>query len=127
MVVELLKDTDDDMRMLALQQIRESVPGEDATKRFVAVLPELPPDVQIRLIDALGERGDPAARPVILKMLNSESMAMRVMAARTLSAVLYRHQGGAGAQPQGYRYRAAQEEAHCLYGRLGIGQVLAGL
>jgi len=84
MIVELLNDSDNDMRMLALQQIRESVPGNDATKRFVALLPTLPPDVQLKLIDALGERGDTAARPVILEMLNSESADMRAMAALTL-------------------------------------------
>jgi len=88
MIVELISGSDKDMRMLALQQIREKVPGKDATMRFVKLLPKLPPDVQVKLIDALGERGDAAARPVILKtMLNSKTEAIRVMATRALSGL----------------------------------------
>ena len=85
MIVELISSSDKDMRMLALQQIREKVPGKDATMRFVKLLGKLPPDVQVKLIDALGERGDDAARPVILKMLNSKTEAIRAVAARALS------------------------------------------
>ncbi len=87
MIVELISGSDKDMRILALQQIREKVPGKDATMRFVKLLGKLPPDVQVKLIDALGERGDAAARPVILKMLNSKTEAIRAMAARALSGL----------------------------------------
>ena len=87
MIVELVSSSDNDMRMLALQQIREEVPGEDATRRFVELLPKLPPDVQVQMIDALGERGDATARPAILKMLNSKTEAIRAMAARALSGL----------------------------------------
>jgi len=87
MIVELISGSDKDMRMLALQQIREEIPGKDATMRFVELLPKLPPDVQVKLIDALGERGDAAARPVILKMLNSKTEAIRAVAARALSGL----------------------------------------
>lgn len=87
MIVELVSGSDDDMRMLAIQQIREEVPGKDATKRFVELLPTLPPEVQVKLIDALEERGNVAARPAILKMLDSTTEAIRAMAARALSGV----------------------------------------
>jgi len=87
MIVELVSGADDDMRMLGLQQIREQVPGQDATRRFVELLPKLPPKVQVQLVDALGERGDASARPTILKMLSSKSEAMRIMAARALSGL----------------------------------------
>jgi len=87
MIVELVSGSDNDMRMLAFQQIREEVPGKDATMRFVELLPELAPDVQVQMIDALGERGDAAARPVILKMLNSKTEAIRAIAARALSGL----------------------------------------
>ena len=33
MIVELVSDTDRDMRALGLQQIREEIPGEAATKK----------------------------------------------------------------------------------------------
>ena len=87
MIVELVSGSDNDMRMMALQQIREKMPGKDVTMRFVKLLPKLPPDVQVKLIDALGDRGDAAARPVILKMLNSKIQAIRVVAAGALSGV----------------------------------------
>ena len=87
MIVDLIKGSDNDMRMLALQQIRESVPGEDATQRFVELLPTLSTDLQVQLIDALGERGDAVARPAILNMLNSETEAIRDVAARALPGV----------------------------------------
>ena len=87
MIVELITGSDNDMRIMAIQQIREKAPGKDATRRFVELLPKLPPDVQVKLIDALGARGDPVARPAILKMLNSKTQAMRAVAAGALASV----------------------------------------
>ncbi|MDP6523522.1 MAG: HEAT repeat domain-containing protein [Kiritimatiellia bacterium] len=87
MIVELVKGSDGDMRALALQQIREEIPGEAATTRFVELLPTLPPDLQVEVLDALGERGDAVARPGVLKMLNSKTDAVRAMAARALSGL----------------------------------------
>jgi HEAT repeat protein len=87
MIVELINGSDSDMRTLAFQQIRESVPGEDATRRFVELLPTLTTDLQVKLIDALGERGDAVARPAILNMLNSKTEAIRDVAARALPGV----------------------------------------
>ncbi|MDP6636302.1 MAG: HEAT repeat domain-containing protein [Phycisphaerae bacterium] len=87
MIVELLSGSDNDMRIMAIQQIREKVPGKAATMRFVKMLERLPDDLQIKLIDALGARGDAAARPAILKMLNSKTQAMRIAAAGALSGV----------------------------------------
>jgi HEAT repeat protein len=87
MIVDLVKGSDNDMRMLAFQQIRESVPGEDATRRFVELLPTLSTDLQVQLIDALGERGDAVARPAILNMLNSKTEAIRDAAASALPGV----------------------------------------
>lgn len=87
MLIELVGGSDSDMRILALQQIREEAPGEVPTRRFAELLPKLPPEVQVQLLDALGERGDSAARPGVLKMLNSEHEAVRAMAARSLSGV----------------------------------------
>ena len=87
MIVELVKGSDRDMRALALQQIREEIPGEAATMRFVELLPTLPQDLQVEMLDALGERGDAVARPGVLKMLNSKTDAVRAMAARALSGL----------------------------------------
>lgn len=84
MVVELLNDADRDMRALGLQQIREEVPGEAATKRFAALLPGLSPERQAALLEALGDRGDAAARPAVLKMLESGEEAVRAAALKAL-------------------------------------------
>jgi HEAT repeat protein len=87
MIVELLSGSDSDMRALALQQIREEAPGKSATQQFVALLPDLSPEAQVRLLDALGDRGDSAARAGILKMLSSETDAIRIAAIQALAGV----------------------------------------
>ena len=80
MVIGLLGDEDPDMRALGLQQVREDLPGEEATKKLVDILATVSPEVQPSLIEALGERGDAAARPTILEMLKSEAAAVRTAA-----------------------------------------------
>jgi HEAT repeat protein len=87
MVIELLGDSDRDMRALGFQQVREEVPGEAATKQFAALLPKLPPDGQAGLLEALGDRGDAAARPAVLEMLKSQEEAVRAAALRALGAL----------------------------------------
>ena len=84
MVVELVGDADRDMRALGLQQIREEVPGEAATKRFAELVPTLEPEGQAALLEALGDRADAAARPVVLDMLKGEQESVRAAALRAL-------------------------------------------
>ncbi len=83
----LLEDSDRDMRALGLQQIREEVPGRAATERFAAMLPELPPEVQAGLLEALGERRDRAARPAVVKMLSSKDESVRAAALKALATL----------------------------------------
>ncbi|HPP54461.1 MAG TPA: HEAT repeat domain-containing protein, partial [Thermoguttaceae bacterium] len=83
----LLEDADRDMRALGLQQIREEVPGRAATEKFAAMLPELAPEVQAGLLEALGDRGDPAARPAVVKMVASKDEAVRAAALKALGAL----------------------------------------
>jgi len=80
MVVDLLGNEDRDMRALGLQQVREGLPGEAATKKLVEMLVKVSPEVQASLVEALGERGDAAARPAVLEMLKSEDAAVRTSA-----------------------------------------------
>jgi HEAT repeat protein len=87
MIVELAGEPDRDMRALALQQIREEVPGEAATKRFAAMLPKLPPEGQAGLLEALGDRGDTTARPAVLEMLQSQNESVRAAALRALGTL----------------------------------------
>jgi HEAT repeat protein len=94
MVVELLGDEDLEMRAVGLQQVREEVPGEAATKTFAALLPKLPPDARAGLLEALGDRGDTAARPAVLEMLSDQQEAVRAAAVKALGAL-----GGAADVP----------------------------
>lgn len=91
MVVDLLSDADRDMRAVGLQQVREEVPGEAATNTFAALLPKLKPGAQADLLEALGDRGDAAARPAVLKMLEAKEEPVRAAAVKAVGAL-----GGAG-------------------------------
>ncbi len=85
MVVDLLASPEREMRGLAFQQVREEMPGEAATKRFVEELPKLPVDVQSGLLGALGERGDPSARPAVVDMVKAEDASVRAAAVGALA------------------------------------------
>jgi HEAT repeat protein len=84
MIVDLVGDKDRDTRSLGLQQVRDEAKGPAATKQFAALLPKLPPESQVGLLDALGGRGDRAARPAVLAMLKSEDAQVRAAAVRAL-------------------------------------------
>lgn len=87
MIVELLGDEDRDMRALALQQIREEAPGEAATKTFIGILPKLAAQGQAELLEALGDREDPAALGAIVENLKSEGVVVRAAALRALGSL----------------------------------------
>jgi len=87
MIVELIAGSDKDMQTMAIDQIRKQSLGKAATLRFAGLLEKLAPDVQAKLIAALGDRGDAAARPAILKMQDSRNEAVRIAAADALSAL----------------------------------------
>jgi len=87
MIVGLLSDKDREMRAVGLQQVREAAKGPAATKQFAALLPKLAPDAQAALLDALGDRGDKAARPALLEMLKSREEQVRAAALRALGAL----------------------------------------
>ncbi len=84
MVVDLVGDADRDMRALGLQQIREEVPGKAATKKFSELVTTLKPEGQAELLEALGDRGDPAALPTVLEMAESEEETVRAAALRAI-------------------------------------------
>lgn len=84
MVLDLVKGDEPDMRALGLQFIREEAPGTAATKQFAKLIPELKGDAQVGLLEALGERGDAAARPAILAALKLDSDVARAAALKAL-------------------------------------------
>ena len=61
--------------------------GPEATRRFAALLPKLAPEAQVGLLGALAERGDAAARPAVLDLLNHSQGEVRGAAIRALGAL----------------------------------------
>ncbi len=88
LVVELLGDSDKDVRALAFEQVRSEAKGQAATKQFAAQLPKLSPDAQVGLLRALANRGDTAARPNVLDMIaNSRNETVKAAAIGALSTL----------------------------------------
>jgi hypothetical protein len=94
-IAEFVKDSDRDIRALAMQQIREEVPGAAATEKFAALLPELSSEAQADLLEALGDRGDAAARDAVVNRLDSAEEAVSAAALRALGSL-----GGAADVPR---------------------------
>jgi len=115
MVTTLVSDADRDMRALGLQQIREEVPGEAATKKFAELLPKLAPEGQAELLGALGDRGDVAAKPAVMSMLDSEQPAVRAAVLSALGAL-----GGPGDVPLLAKGTAAGSDAEKAAARLAL-------
>lgn len=85
MVLEFLRDSDRDIRGLALEQIRGEWKGDAFTRQFAEELPRLAPEAQIGLLGALSDRGDKAARPAILDLLRTgKQPEVRAAAMRAL-------------------------------------------
>ncbi len=87
LIADLVGDSDRQMRAIGLQQVRTEAPGEAATRRFVKLLPNLPPEACAELVEALGERGDAAARQAVLETAQNANESVRVAALRALSGV----------------------------------------
>jgi HEAT repeat protein len=69
LVLGFLGDEDKEVRSLAFEQIRTEAKGEAATKIFAAQLSKLAPEAQVGLLSALADRGDKAAGPDVLMLL----------------------------------------------------------
>jgi HEAT repeat protein len=87
MILELLGSPDRDTRGLGLQQVREGFPGEAATRKLTEQLPSLSPEGQSALLEALGDRGDPTARPAIVRAVASPIEIVRKAALGALGRV----------------------------------------
>ncbi|MEQ1825938.1 MAG: HEAT repeat domain-containing protein [Pirellula sp.] len=71
MVIELLQNSDKDMRAIALEQICYEAKGTGATTQFASQLPKLNSEAQIELLRALGTRADVSAKALVLSVLKS--------------------------------------------------------
>ena len=79
----------------AALQLAPEIKGEAATKELAAVLANVPPAVQVALIEALKHRGDPAAGPAVVSAIASPSPKVRLAAFEALPVL-----GDASAAPQ---------------------------
>ena len=85
-ILTVLKNDDLVMQAVAVSLAGE-IPGQKATTAFAEMLPRLSPEMQVRLLAALGYRGDRAALPEVLKALKSEDELVRVAALNTLGDI----------------------------------------
>ncbi len=87
-IVNLLHDSDKDIRAIAFEQIRAEAPGTEATKQFAAELSKVAPEVQIGLLAALAARADNAARDDVLKALtDAQDDAVKIASIDALGAL----------------------------------------
>ena len=85
LILTFLGQPDKDVRALAFEQIRTDAKGEAATKVFAEELAKLPPDGQTGLLSALADRGDAAAKPAVIALLEStEDLSVKSAAIKAL-------------------------------------------
>ena len=84
LVTSALTGSDHASKMAALPFVRE-MKGVEATRAFASLLGRVPPETQLALIAALGQRGDTAAASAIARATQSERAAVRCAAYRALA------------------------------------------
>jgi HEAT repeat protein len=85
-VLKAIKDEDPIIRRLAIRTVIQT-PGEDATMKFCAILPDLPEASQGLLIQALSDRGDPRALETVLRVLSQKNTAIRIPALKAIASL----------------------------------------
>lgn len=87
-IVQLLANPDREFRAAALEQVRSAAGGAEQTRLFAAQLPKLEAAAQPELIVALADRGDTAARPALVELLDtSKSEDVRAAALAALGEI----------------------------------------
>ncbi|HEY3323535.1 MAG TPA: HEAT repeat domain-containing protein [Planctomycetota bacterium] len=84
LVIENLKSPDKEFFRMAFRLARE-LPGAEVSKALGDALASLPEDRQLLLIQAIGDRKDPAGLPAVLQMAKAGPQAARVLALKTLA------------------------------------------
>ncbi len=127
MVADLIASPDRELRGLGLQQVREGLPGAEATEHLVKLLPRLAPETQAALIEALGDRGDRRARCAVLQGLSSPSAVVRLSALKALGVLGDAADVGALAQKAASGSQAEREVARQSLVRLRGDAVASSL
>ena len=78
-IVETLRDSDATLKPTAIAAT-VNVKASGASKKFAAELPKLEPHEQVLLIEALAQRGDPAARVAVQEQLGAADKSVRLAA-----------------------------------------------
>lgn len=119
MVIDALTSSDPTMQTGAIAIVRE-IPGAAVTQALAKELPNLGPAVQVQLLSALADRGDPLALPAVIEAGKSSEESVRIAAVRTIGQI-----GGASSVPllaeraaasKGAEQRAARESLFRLRG-----------
>jgi HEAT repeat protein len=119
LVIDILKGDDQEMQAVAIAMVRE-IPGTEITKALARELPNLSVMSQVRLLSALGDRGDPAALPAVVTATKAKDESVRVAALKALgelgdaSSVTLLAQAAAGTR--GAEQKAARESLYRLRG-----------
>jgi hypothetical protein len=86
--VELVRGSDADMRSVALERLRDGLPGEAYSVELAErVLPTLAAETQARLLATLAGRGDAAAVPGVVKLADSQDPVVAAAAIRAIAAL----------------------------------------
>jgi len=118
-VLDILRSNDQEMQAAAIAMVKE-MPGTLVTEALAKELPNLSAKSQVQLLSALGDRGDVAARPVVVAVVKSEDQSVRIAALRALgqlgddSSVELLAQAAAGAK--GAEQKAARDSLYRLRG-----------
>lgn len=86
LVIEALTGRDAALRAAATRHVR-TMQGEGLAARFAALLGKLPADGKVVLLEALGARGDPAARPAVVEATRAADQAVRLAALGALGGL----------------------------------------
>jgi HEAT repeat protein len=76
-LLDAMESPDKKFRARALE-LADRNPGEEATSRWMDLMRESTPDVQVQIIGMLGRRGDAAALPLIKEKLKSPRKAVKL-------------------------------------------------
>jgi len=85
-LLKAIKGDDQRMQMIAVQ-CAELVAGSKATEKLAAAMDEASPEIQVLLMEILGNRGDRAALPAVKKRAEHADENIRLAALRTLKDV----------------------------------------
>jgi HEAT repeat protein len=86
LLLKAVRDDDSIIRNFAIAQIG-SVKAKGIAKRFTALLPNLPVESQVLLIEALAERTEPPVKPAITLCAASSDPAVRTAAVKALGDI----------------------------------------